>query len=93
MIVIPGLTAEELRARALMDPESEADKRLPPNPLHITKGDLERWGYTAGCRRCTLMRERRKGHGVRHIPECRQRIEKIAREEGDPLNPKNGRQE
>ena len=85
MTVIPGLTAEELRARAMRDlEEPEEDKRLPPNPFHITKADLERWGYTAGCRRCTLVRERRKGHGVRHVPECRQRIERMAREEDDP---------
>ena len=23
-----------------------------PNPMHITRADLEKWGYTLGCRRC-----------------------------------------
>ena len=82
--VIPGLSDEELRARGMEEADRAMDKQSAPDPLHITKADLERWGYTARCRRCALVRERRKGHGVRHIPECRRRIERLAREEDDP---------
>ena len=42
---------------------------INPHPMHISVQDLERWGYTSNCRKCSLMRDRRKHHGVRHIPE------------------------
>ena len=55
-----------------------------PHPMHINAQDLERWGYTMGCRECTLMRNKRKSHGIRHDPECRARLEAKAREDHDP---------
>ena len=46
-----------------------------PHPMHIAKEDLEKYGYTANCGKCMLIRNNRKNHGVRHVPECRAGIE------------------
>ncbi len=63
----------------------------PPEPLgyiprrvFITRADLETWGYTAGCRRCTMVREGSRAQGVAHREECRARVEQCLRDAGDP---------
>lgn len=55
-----------------------------PRSVYITKEDLEKYGYTLQCRRCQLMRADRSVRGVRHMPECRQRLEARLQEDGDP---------
>ena len=51
--------------------------------MYIKLEDLERHGFTAGCRRCILMREGRSARGVHHRKECRERVEKAMKEAGD----------
>ena len=77
--VIPGTGAQSHDG-----PRAREDYTVVPNPMHITTNDLEKWGYTSNCRKCMLMRQRRRHHGVRHAPECRERLEQRAREENDP---------
>jgi hypothetical protein len=55
-----------------------------PRRVFITRADLDAWGYTAGCRRCTMVREGSRAQGVAHREECRARIEQCLREAGDP---------
>ena len=72
-------------------PGGAAAAAPPPEPLgyrprgvFITRADLETWGYTAGCRRCTMVREGARAQGVAHRKECRVRLEGLLREAGDP---------
>eukprot|EP00969_Alexandrium_andersonii_P098988 4367366-Alexandrium_andersonii.AAC.1 len=44
---------------------------------------LEEHGYTAGCLKCTRVRERRPAAGARHSEECRARFEALLRSLGD----------
>eukprot|EP00969_Alexandrium_andersonii_P076307 3364377-Alexandrium_andersonii.AAC.1 len=44
---------------------------------------LEEHGYTAGCLKCTRVRERRPAAGTRHSEECRARFETLLRSIGD----------
>jgi len=55
-----------------------------PHRVYIRLDDLERHGFTAGCRRCILMREGRRAQGVKHRDECRDRVEQALRDAGDP---------
>ena len=57
--------------------------REGPKQVYIRDVDLERYGYTVGCRRCSLMREGQPARGIRHIPACRARIEEAMIEVGD----------
>ena len=72
------------RGGAALGQEEEEGDVAQPHPMHITRSDLEKWGYSLGCRRCSRVHNGKSGHGVRHAPECRRRIEERAREEGDP---------
>jgi hypothetical protein len=80
--VLPPLAAPAAAAGA-GEPEVREVEYNPHRP-HIKLGDLERFGFTAGCRRCALMREGRKAHGVKHGDECRLRVEQCLRDAGDP---------
>jgi hypothetical protein len=55
-----------------------------PHRVFIKLTDLERHGFTAGCRRCTLMRQGVRAQGVKHRDECRLRVEQALRDAGDP---------
>eukprot|EP00969_Alexandrium_andersonii_P070261 3101174-Alexandrium_andersonii.AAC.1 len=44
---------------------------------------LEAHGYTAGCLRCSRVRERRPSAGVRHSEDGRARFETLLRASGD----------
>eukprot|EP00969_Alexandrium_andersonii_P338687 14969363-Alexandrium_andersonii.AAC.1 len=44
---------------------------------------LEEHGYTAGCLKCSRVRERRPAAGARHSEECRARFESRLRAVGD----------
>ena len=62
----------------------------PPRPaaapmrVQITSAMMQEHGYTAGCRRCTLVRTGRSAAGVKHTEVCRARFEGILRGAGDP---------
>ena len=65
----------------------DAEVREPeynPHRVFIRLEDLERHGFTGGCRRCTLMREGRRCQGVKHRDACRDRVEQALRDAGDP---------
>ena len=42
--VIPGMSDAELRARAMEQSGTAADRQSAPDPMHITKADLEKMG-------------------------------------------------
>jgi len=82
VITIPPKTAEE---KAQEPPRVTRDpQQATPKSVYIQPEDLDRFSYTKGCRRCTLMRERKSAHGIRHTEHCRQRIMECLREVGDP---------
>ena len=54
-----------------------------PKQVYIRDVDLARYGYTAGCRRCRLMRDGDPARGVRHTTACRARIEEAMRADDD----------
>jgi hypothetical protein len=54
-----------------------------PKRVYIRSTDLEKWGYTSNCHRCTLMREGRSAAGKAHTEACRARIEEAMRGDQD----------
>eukprot|EP00969_Alexandrium_andersonii_P014737 644230-Alexandrium_andersonii.AAC.1 len=44
---------------------------------------LEEHGYTAGCLKCSRVRERRPAAGTRHSEECRSQFKSVLRAAGD----------
>ena len=79
-MVIPPKTEEEKR-KMHRRPIKEKDENAPKS-FYIQRDDLERFGYTAGCRRCVLTREGKSAHGIRHTAVCRERIVGRLRDEG-----------
>jgi len=79
--VIPPRTEQEKAEDASVAPRPE--EPVQPKSVYITPQDLDKYGWTKGCRRCGLMRERKKAQGIRHSPECRTRVEERMREERD----------
>jgi hypothetical protein len=72
---------------ALAQGAGDAEVREPeynPHRVFIRLADLERHGFTGGCRRCILMREGRRAQGIKHRDECRLRVEQALRDAGDP---------
>ena len=51
--------------------------------VYIRTEDLDRWGCTANCRRCHLMRQGQSARGYPHTEACRARIEAAMQESGD----------
>jgi hypothetical protein len=86
MRVLPPL-APPVAAQGAAEPgAAEPEVRVPeynPRSVYINFGDLERHGFTAGCRRCILMREGRRAQGVKHLDACRNRVEQAMRDAGD----------
>jgi hypothetical protein len=80
-VVIAPRSAEE---RANDQPRPVQDKEFKTRRAYLTKADLERWGYTAGCRRCRFMRENQSVRGIQHTEPCRKRLENCLRSDGDP---------
>ncbi len=79
--VLPPL-AGPAAAAAAEEPEVR-EPEYNPHRIFIKQADLERFGFTAGCRRCTLMRSGLKAQGVKHGDECRLRVEQCLRDAGD----------
>ena len=71
-------------AQEELPPEGPADESSTVWRVRITNAHLEQYGYTAGCRRCTLLRTGRGAHGVRHSEACRARLEGLLRAAHDP---------
>eukprot|EP00434_Breviolum_minutum_P038909 symbB.v1.2.034525.t1/scaffold4474.1/size39271/1 len=57
--------------------------QAPKPRLYITKRDLEKYGYTAGCPACDGMQIGRRSTGVHRNDLCRERIEECLRQEED----------
>ena len=70
-------------AQGAAEPEEVHVPEYNPHRVFIRLEDLERHGFTAGCRRCILMREGRKSQGIKHRDECRNRVEQALRDAGD----------
>eukprot|EP00435_Cladocopium_sp_Y103_P012181 s2981_g3.t1 len=49
--------------------------------LYITKRDLDKYGYTAGCVACDAARIGKRSTGVQHTPACRERMERLLQSE------------
>ena len=79
--ILPPL-APPVAAQGAGEPEVRVQE-YNPHRVFIRLEDLERHGFTAGCRRCILMREGRRAHGVKHRDECRDRLEQALRDVGD----------
>ena len=80
----PGGPPPPPREEPLPRPAPEGpDPREGPKQVCIRDVDLERYGYTVGCRRCGLMREGRPARGIRRALACRARVEEAMRVVGE----------
>ena len=60
-------------------PIAEGELRL----VRITKADLEKYGYTAGCPRCARLEYGQARTKLAHNDECRRRMYKLFKRDGD----------
>ena len=77
--IVAGEAAEPLAQPVVV----QAPKPKTSRRLYITKRDLEKYGYTAGCPACDGVQIGRRSTGVHHNDICRERIEKCFRQEED----------
>ena len=82
-ILLPQLIVEgdqqPLAPSVPVEPPKKSTRRL-----YITKRDLDKYGYTAGCVACDATRIGKRGTGVHHTPACRERMERLLQaEEGN----------
>ena len=77
--IVAGEPAEPLAQPVVV----QAPKPKTSRRLYITKRDLEKYGYTAGCPACDGVQIGRRSTGVHHNDICRERIEKCFRQEED----------
>ncbi len=83
LVVLPPL-APPAAAQGAEDPDEVREPEYNPHRVFIKLGDLELHGFTAGCRRCTLMRNGHKSQGVKHHDACRLRVEQAMRDAANP---------
>ncbi len=72
---------------AAQGPAAAEEVREPeynPRRVFIKLSDLELHGFTAGCRRCNLMRNGQAALGVKHLDACRLRVEQAMRDSNHP---------
>ncbi len=72
---------------AAQGPAAAEEVREPeynPRRVFIKLSDLELHGFTAGCRRCNLMRNGQAALGVKHLEPCRLRVEQAMRDANHP---------
>ena len=51
------------------------ERKYSPGPIHLTRKDIEEFGWTRSCRKCQMMRGLQKGSQTRrHSRQCRNRI-------------------
>ena len=68
----------------LAPPVQEDKSKKTLRPLYITKRDLDKHGYTAGCPACDATRIGKRSTGAHHTPACRERMERLLHaEEGN----------
>ena len=68
----------------LAPPVQEEKSKKTLRRLCITKRDLDKHGYTAGCPACDATRIGKRSAGVHHTPMCRERMERLLHaEEGN----------
>ncbi len=92
MRVLPPL-APPAAAQGPAPAEEVRELEYNPRRVFIKLTDLELHGFTAGCRRCNLMRNGQAALGVRHLDACRLRIEQAMRDADHPrLERAEGRQ-
>ena len=72
-----------VQAAGAIPVSQEPKGQVAPMIVKITPTTLEQYGYTAGCRRCTLLRAGRTAMGVKHTEPCRDCIEGRLRAAGD----------
>ena len=73
--------------------EEVREPEYNPRRVFIKLSDLELHGFTAGCRRCGLMRNGQAALGVNHLDACRLRVEQAMRDADHPrLERAEGRQ-
>jgi hypothetical protein len=90
--VLPPL-APPLAAEPAAAAEEVREPEYKPRRVFIKLSDLELHGFTAGCRRCGLMRNGLPALGVKHIEACRLRLEQAMRDVDNPrLRSAEGRQ-
>ncbi len=65
-------------------PKEEADAGAPPRGVRIGRKELEKYGYTAGCRKCDIIRRNLNIlPTLGHSDACRRRILQAMREDDD----------
>jgi hypothetical protein len=90
--VLPPLAPPAAAQGAAEEPEVR-EPEYNPHRVFIKLADLELHGFTAGCRRCHLMRNSLKSQGVKHLDACRLRVEQAMRDAANPrLEAAEGRQ-
>ena len=67
--------------QALAPPVQEEKSKKALGLLYITKHDLDKYGYTAGCAACDATRIGNRSTGVQHTPMCRERMERLLQSE------------
>ena len=77
---------------ALVQPPAIDDKKRKLRRLYITKKDLEKFGYTAGCPACDATQIGKRSTGIHHTNRCRDRLEESIRGEEEE-NPRVARHE
>ena len=69
----------------LAPPVQEDTSKKTLRRLCITKRDLDKHGYTAGCPACDVTRIGKRSTGVHHTPACRERMERLLHAEESNL--------
>ncbi len=82
VIVLPPLAPPAAAGGPV--PEEVREISYNPHRVHIQMADLELHGFTAGCRRCALMRNSLPALGVKHLDACRTRVEQAMRNAAHP---------
>ena len=75
--IVVGEPAEPLAQPVVV----QAPKPKTSRRLYITKRDLEKYGYTAGCPACDGVQIGNRSTGVHHNDMCRERMEECLRQE------------
>ena len=84
---IPGHPDREMKSRVyireepILPPPVAEENEETIRRLYIRKRDVQKYGFTPGCEGCTAVS--RGGVSRNHTEECRNRIEKAMKEEGD----------
>ena len=81
-VLLPQIVGGDQQPLAPSVPVEQPKKSM--RRLYITKRDLDKYGYTAGCVAGDATRIGKRGTGVHHTPACRERIERLLQaEEGN----------